>query len=135
MPFASTRRRCATSSRGPTASSSSPSAGPSARRTTPTWSTSGGVTLQEDDVAPHAVALAEALVSTDDAEAQRLVQREAGDVLRKDSGEKRPVAVGLRARDQLAEQRSTDALAARGCGDVHALFCDAAIAAPVRIRR
>jgi hypothetical protein len=54
-------------------------------------------------VEPHAVLLAQADVSADDAEAARGVQRDARLVLGEDAGEQRPVAGRLRVRDERFE--------------------------------
>src|SRR5581483_7591265 len=123
-------------SRATTASSSSRSAARSARATTSRWSTTGGrAVLEQDDVAPDAVALAELLVHAEHSESQSAVEREARLVLGEDPREQRPVPGRLGLRDQLAEERAADTAATRRSADVHALLRDTAVAASVRIRR
>src|SRR5262249_28474924 len=64
--------------------------------------------LEQNDVAPRAVQLADPLPRADDPEAATAVQGERGLVLWEDAGLKRPHARGLRVGDQMLEQGPPD---------------------------
>src|SRR5690349_4123512 len=78
--------------------------------------------LDEDDVAPAAVMLPDALPDPEDPEACRLVQGQAGGVLGEDAGLDGPDPGGLGGGDQRVQERMADAVAAGAGMDVNRMF-------------
>src|SRR5580704_16140407 len=72
--------------------------------------------LDEQDVAPAAVVLAEAFPDPDDPEPGRLVQAQAGRVLREDAGLDGPDPRGLGGGDQGVQEPAAGARAAVNSG-------------------
>src|SRR5262249_1347515 len=111
--------------------------------TTPAWCSGVGTTpsrnrrrapLEKERVAPHAVDLRDALPTADDAEADPLVESEAGEVLGEDARLDRPDPAPVGAVDEGLHQRSTDPAPA-GCGrDVDAVLGHACVARAPRDR-
>src|SRR5207245_2297437 len=60
----------------------------------------GAAALEQDDVAPDATVLTEALPPSDLPESAAAVQRQARDVFREDAGLEGPDPLGLRGRDE-----------------------------------
>src|SRR5262249_60117335 len=98
---------------------------PSGRRRAGTYRAGRrGAALEEDDVSPDAVQIAEPLAHADLAEAACLVQPDRRLVLGEHAGAQRPVAVLLGTSDELFEQRPTKARAACILGHVDAHLTD-----------
>ena len=83
--------------------------------------------LEEDDVAPAAVVLAEPFPDADDPEADALVQTEALDVLGEDPRLDRPDARLLRSADELLHEGAADTPPAGRSGDVDRDLGDAGV--------
>src|SRR5262249_15060024 len=82
----------------------------------------GAAPLDEDQVAPAAVQVADPCADAHHAEALPLVQAEAGGVLREDAGLDGPDPGGLGGADQRLHQGTADALPARLRRHVHRVF-------------
>src|ERR1700723_2546144 len=83
--------------------------------------------LDEQDVAPAPVVLAEALPNPDDPEPGRPVQGQAGGVLREDAGLDGPDPRGLGGGDQGVQEPTAGALAAGTGVDVDRVLDDAGV--------
>src|SRR5262249_32759459 len=88
-------------------------------------------TLEEQDVAPDAVELAEPLAPAHDLEADAAVEGKTGLVLRGDARLDRPDTRSFRGRDERFEQHPTDPAAASARRDIHAVLDDAVVHAAV----
>ena len=92
-----------------------------------------GAALEEDRVPPYAVPLRDPLPAPDDAEADPLVECEAGRVLGEDARLDRPQPVGVRARDEGFQERAADASPAAVAGDVDRVLDDPGVTRPSEV--
>ena len=83
--------------------------------------------FHQDDVAPRAALLRDPLAGADDPEAAALVQGDRGVVAGQDPGLDRPDPDPVGPPDELLEQRSAEAAAARRPADIDRVLDDAAV--------
>lgn len=91
----------------------------------------GASPLDQNNVPPTSVVLANALPNSDPPKPAYLVQPQTGGILRKDAGLDCPDAGLLAAGDKRVEQLAAHTSAARQLVDVHAVLHDPAIHAPL----